>query len=215
MSNAWPTDDITTTHYDASTDDPSQARAELYNLALKVKAIIGALGDSAGVAGAGSNSDITAMSQLATISHALNFTAAVTSSKAAASGYTRITPNYCQRNDITTPTLLSSGTNTISSPAGAKAVLVHLDSEAWSANSAGIPRQALADVCTDSGLTLAQGTCLARGYEFSAAITQALCTSQLVVPVQLASAGASFYIKVTLDAGGNSFCTYSILGYFD
>jgi hypothetical protein len=36
----WPTDDLTNTHLDAATDDPSQARAELNSLLLKVQAIL-------------------------------------------------------------------------------------------------------------------------------------------------------------------------------
>jgi len=46
---SWPTDDLTTTHLDAATDDPSQARAELYALALKVKAILAARAVASGV----------------------------------------------------------------------------------------------------------------------------------------------------------------------
>lgn len=44
---AYPTDDLTNTHLDASTDDPSQARAELNALLIKVQAMIAATGTGA------------------------------------------------------------------------------------------------------------------------------------------------------------------------
>lgn len=47
---AWPTDNITTTHVDAATDDPSQARAEIYTTMLRVKDVIGARNSASGVA---------------------------------------------------------------------------------------------------------------------------------------------------------------------
>jgi hypothetical protein len=46
---AWPTDTITTTYLDAGTDDPSQARAELYTVATKVKDVIAGRGTASGV----------------------------------------------------------------------------------------------------------------------------------------------------------------------
>lgn len=49
-AGAWPTDNITTTHVDAATDDPSQARAEIYTTMLRVKDVIGAKGSANGVA---------------------------------------------------------------------------------------------------------------------------------------------------------------------
>lgn len=37
---AWPTDDLTTTHLDSATDDPSQARVELKSAIDKLKAVL-------------------------------------------------------------------------------------------------------------------------------------------------------------------------------
>lgn len=47
---AFPTDDLTTTHLDATGDDPSQARAELESCVNKVKAIIAAYATASGFA---------------------------------------------------------------------------------------------------------------------------------------------------------------------
>ncbi len=51
MAGPWPADSITTIHVDSATDDPSQARAEIYNTMLRVKDIIGARGSASGIAG--------------------------------------------------------------------------------------------------------------------------------------------------------------------
>lgn len=46
----WPTDDLTTTHLDAGTDDPSQARAELLAAVQKIQAILTQRGAASGIA---------------------------------------------------------------------------------------------------------------------------------------------------------------------
>lgn len=46
---SWPTDTCTTTHLDASTDDPSQARAEIKTAVDAVKAVIAGRGTASGV----------------------------------------------------------------------------------------------------------------------------------------------------------------------
>lgn len=51
LAGPWPTDNVTTVNVDAATDDPSQARAEIYNTMLRVKDVIGARGSASGVAG--------------------------------------------------------------------------------------------------------------------------------------------------------------------
>lgn len=43
----YPTDDLTNTHLDASTDDPSQARSEINAAVLKIQAMIAATGTGA------------------------------------------------------------------------------------------------------------------------------------------------------------------------
>jgi len=47
---AWPTDNITTAQLDAATDSPTQARVELYTVALRVKDVIAGRNTASGVA---------------------------------------------------------------------------------------------------------------------------------------------------------------------
>lgn len=54
----WPTDNITTTNLDSPTDDPSQARAEIYTGLLRVKDVIAARGSASGVASLDATSKI-------------------------------------------------------------------------------------------------------------------------------------------------------------
>lgn len=48
--STWPTGSVPTTNVDATTDDPSQARADFLSLIQKVNDMIGALGQASGVA---------------------------------------------------------------------------------------------------------------------------------------------------------------------
>lgn len=56
--SAWPTDDLTNTHLDASSDDPALGRAELNALLLKVQSMLAARNDNSGICGLDSNGAI-------------------------------------------------------------------------------------------------------------------------------------------------------------
>ncbi|MGE0289695.1 MAG: hypothetical protein AB7I42_25605, partial [Bradyrhizobium sp.] len=58
LAGPWPTDDVTTTHLDSATDDPSQARPEIYNAMLRVKDIIAARASASGIASLDSGSKV-------------------------------------------------------------------------------------------------------------------------------------------------------------
>jgi hypothetical protein len=56
----WATiGNVTTTHLDSATDDPSQARVEIYNALLELQNVINGRGTANGVAGLNASSKIT------------------------------------------------------------------------------------------------------------------------------------------------------------
>lgn len=56
---AWGTiGNVTTTHLDSASDDPSQARVELYNALVELQAVINGRGSASGVASLDSNTRI-------------------------------------------------------------------------------------------------------------------------------------------------------------
>jgi hypothetical protein len=58
---AWGTAaNVTTTHLNSASDDPSQARVEIYNALLELTAVINGRNTASGVAGLNSSSKITA-----------------------------------------------------------------------------------------------------------------------------------------------------------
>jgi hypothetical protein len=58
---AWGTAaNVTTTHLNSASDDPSQARVEIYNALLELTAVINGRNSASGVAGLNSSSKITA-----------------------------------------------------------------------------------------------------------------------------------------------------------
>jgi hypothetical protein len=68
---AWPTDDLSTSHYDAGTDDPSLARSQLIDLKSKVSDVIAARNQANGVCGLDANGKVP-MSRIYTTANAGN-----------------------------------------------------------------------------------------------------------------------------------------------
>lgn len=309
QAGPWPTDNITTTHVDAATDDPSQARAEIYTTMLRVKDVIGARNSASGVApldasalvplanipatltgksadtldginstsfarvdaasnfttaptisgntvwhagndGAGSgldadtfkgsstiavanggtgsttaaaartalgaaasgaNSDITSMSGL---------TGAVSSAKTCASGYTRVSPNYCKRIDTSGSSSLARDVCTaVAAPsADAKAIEFQFIAIAGAGN-ANAMRYAIVSGYRSTGTCIfntQQGLVQTQVYEFNpigAGSNVSISTG--VVLVAPPSTGGNAYLLLDDDSGNQGEGLYVIVGYYD
>jgi hypothetical protein len=135
------------------------------------------------------------------------------SAKSAASGYTRIGPNFCLRNDTSTPSGFANNACVSSAaPAGAKAVIIRINYAVISANAVGI-RTSSAETYGDTTCTTRVDADVQSAYEFVATASGTVIAQKdvnLIAPV----IGGNFYFK----SWGNPVAgwpTYIILGYFD
>lgn len=76
---AWPTDDLTNAHLDAGGDDPSQARAELNALLLKVQEILAEVADGEDVWHTGNDSALGILARTGLWTRQQNFQASALS----------------------------------------------------------------------------------------------------------------------------------------
>jgi len=115
----WPSDDLTNTHLDQSTDDASQARAELNSLLLKVKAILAEVTAGATVwhssndgAGSGLNADYldgsSGATYLARANHTGTQTLSTISDAGTLAGLSTINNSYWSGTDLA---VANGGTN--------------------------------------------------------------------------------------------------------
>lgn len=121
----------------------------------------------------------------------------LTSSRAAASGYTRVTPNFCRKTSVVTDSSWTSitATNTsVAAPSGAKLVLVKV----WMQGSSGTSERVYA---TANDYT----TYYDEVYQNGLVIT----TQLLMCP----SDGTNFYLVKSSGSGNNP--AYQIIGYHD
>lgn len=145
------------------------------------------------------------------------------SSKACATGYSRIAPNYCQGfsgiyNTWSLVPLVRDACTSVAVPGDARAVVFYLRASAFSAAAtSGTPRSAVIEehqtsACTGVIHTLAK----ADAYEFSAVAASVLATdvSETIIRPQ-AGPGGSVYLKFSDDAGNNGSASYGIVGYYD
>ena len=148
------------------------------------------------------------------------FQGAVSSSKSAASGYTRLTPNYCHITDrgaYGSESSLTVGDDSISAPTGssATALMIELRLVAAANNSTGY-RYFKFTGYSDSGRT--KEKCFAQAYlrEFSA-ITAGNAILEIFtnVIIPLDTAGGSAYYTTSIDGGNQSTGYYTIIGYYD
>lgn len=288
QAGPWPTDNITTTHVDAATDDPSQARAEIYTTMLRVKDVIGARNSASGVApldasalvplanipatltgksadtldginstsfarvdaasnfttaptisgntvwhagndGAGSGLDadlldgvssagFAASGANANITSMSGLTGTVSSAKACASGYTRVSPNYCKVSVVGAFTDLTRDSCTLvmgPSP-DTRAIELLLYPIARSANAGGANRYSLIEVFGGGGCVDKKGFITANAYEFTA-ITNGTPIMAITAPISAKTdqIGGGVYLRLNDDLGNQGGGSYYITGYYD
>ena len=137
----------------------------------------------------------------------------VNSYKSAASGYTRVTPNYCKRDNGNTSTGLATGSTAVAAPsADAKAVEVEVEVYAGSQNAVG-SRYSFVKGYTDAGLTLIQGRVHIQIYEVTAISGVILGGATGTILINLSSPGASLYLDFAHSPGSTAI--YRVVGYYD
>lgn len=139
----------------------------------------------------------------------------VSSTKACASGYTRITPNLCIKPDSSTTILTRDVCTAVNAPSpDAKVLLIRLEALSRTENGVGI-RSAIVSGYSDSGCT--QTTIYpvsANSVEFVAygnmnSINRAIVISHVILP----SPGATTYVRLL--GGTYAQGLYNVVGYYD
>lgn len=136
----------------------------------------------------------------------------LSSTKACASGYTRVGPNFCAKTGTPSLTSLTNNVCTaVSLPASdAKSLLLEVYVQAVSANAIAT-RFSQLNGYGDSGCAtlLLRQEVSARENPAEAAVTMAAVRSQMILST------TTPYVRFNQDAGGNSAASYDIVGYFD
>lgn len=139
----------------------------------------------------------------------------LTSSKPCASGYTRVTPNFCRVNaDGAGVSLTRDACTTITAPSSdSKAILFRIDLQVISANAVA---NRFARVQTYTSNACAAGDNIYRVYHelrewnATAATTMGFLTVDLLSPYS-----GNAFLKMDDDGGNSSVAFYYIIGYFD
>jgi len=149
----------------------------------------------------------------------INIAAPLTSTKSCASGYTRLTANYCRMTNVGSYVLapsVAAGCTAVAAPAAdAKAVDVALSVIVQAANVAGNDGRGTLEAWSDSGCSTSfQFSNLGYGYEFSAVSgVHTFAASTQKDTILLASTGGSFYLKTVILTSATA--SYQIRGYYD
>jgi len=137
------------------------------------------------------------------------------SSKAAATNYTRVAPNFCLTSNRTSTTLtvnVTSGNYSFAAPAGAKAVILNIIASLKSANS--VAMRSIDCQSTNAAYTTVYDEVQFNMMEFNATSSGTLIgvsRTHLYCPV----ISGTFYISYSRDAGAQSVWGAHIVGYFD
>lgn len=142
------------------------------------------------------------------------FSASLSSTKSAASGYSRVTPNMCRVDVLPSETLLIRDVVTlVTGPTGCKGLILRLMAGSVGAGSIA-DRWANTNVYSDSGGTTAIAGISARGHEQVAAASIVTCQVRQEVHVKTDSS-YRVWLKLEDDAGNAGIGGYMIVGYYD
>lgn len=243
--HSWPGGAVDTTDVDATNDDPSQARIDILDAFNKLNDIINDRGVANGIPSLDSGAKIPS-SQIGTISGAtINsssvgattastgkfttleatgagtftsgaFSGAVTSTRACASGYTRLTPNYCLRDDRSSTGFTSMTVDTcttIASPS-ANATKLHVIflMGVGSGNSVA-GRRNNTYTYTNSGCSTVSDHNHIYAWEVVATSGVTLVSTYQLMIAPIISSNS--YAKFTSILGGGSTTSYKLYGYWD
>lgn len=145
----------------------------------------------------------------------LDLSSTLNSTKAAESGYSRVTPNMCRITTLPSVTVLVRDTTTlVTGPTGSKGLILFLTTEAKSNNSTS-DRFVAITVYSDSAATnvITQALSKCREQVAVAAGTN-LSADQVEVHVKC-DASARVWLVLTDDPGNQGAGSYAIVGYYD
>lgn len=136
------------------------------------------------------------------------------STKAAAAGYSRVTPNMCRVDSLPANTSLVRDTVTlVTGPSGAVGLILRLIPEALSANAIA-ERFCRITVYSDSGATTSISNAEVRTREEVAVVGERLGYNVSEVHVKCNSS-AEVWVQFVDDVGNTGAASYSIVGYYD
>lgn len=136
------------------------------------------------------------------------------STKAAETGYSRVTPNMCRVNVLPSETSLTRDTITlVTGPTGSGGLILRLMAASVGAGSIA-DRSADVFVYSDSGGTTEIARITARGHEEVASAGVVTCQVRQEVHVKTDSS-SRVWLQLTDDAGNSGLGGYMIVGYYD
>lgn len=150
-----------------------------------------------------------------TIAGEKTFSGSLLSTKAAASGYSRVSPNLCRVDVVPTVSVLTRDTVTlVTGPTGCKGLVLLFVAQAGANNAIGA-RNIQVDVYSDSGGTTQISKTGCAGYEPSA-ITAGLAVASVTVELHVKTdSSGRVWLKMSDDGGNQGIATYAIVGYYD
>lgn len=137
------------------------------------------------------------------------------STKAAATGYSRVSPNMCRVNDATGNTSLTRDTLIlVTGPAGAKGLILKVYIAASSNQAVGF-RNTNVKIYSDSSGTTEIAEAICDAYEQVASATLLFLAEDVSELHVKCDSSARVWLKMTDDAGNNGVANYKIVGYYD
>lgn len=141
----------------------------------------------------------------------------ISTSKACAAGYTRMSPNLCIASAYSSTSLATDSCTTVARPsADAKALLIFMFAEARAVNAAGVQRFSSVSAYTAANCaTRLRFLAYASGYEHTAVTGGTILgadQNQVTVPVD---GSGNVYMMKSDDAGNTGGAFYMIAGYID
>lgn len=146
----------------------------------------------------------------------VTFSTLVRSDHACAAGYTRKTPNYCEKNTIALTFFVRNACTTLTFPTDAVVGKVDLVAVAGTNNVVNTVRYSWVEQYTSNTCATSQRFYLARaqGFEFVAqAVSVDIASDTAQRDLNLSSLNA--YLLFTDDAGDRGSASYAIVGYYD
>ena len=150
------------------------------------------------------------------VTNALTVGGSFSSTRAAATGYSRVTPNMCRLNTDFAASLVGLVRDTITlvtGPTGCTGLILLLENFCRS-NNAVADRNSITFVYSDSGATIriAENYVLSREEVATAAVTLSSATSEVHVK---ANSSGQVWLRFSDDTGNQGTANYCIIGYYD
>jgi hypothetical protein len=144
----------------------------------------------------------------------IDLSGSLASTKAAETGYSRVTPNMCRLNDTSGATALTRNTITlVTGPTGAKGLIINILVQIYSLNAVG-SRFTTTTVYSDSGATTQIAVVHINGYEEVAKVGTLIQSATQEIHVKC-NASQQVWLRFTDDVGDSGISNYTIVGYYE